>query len=311
MSVDVVIPVRNGEPFIAECLESIYQQTRSDFIGRILVINDGSTDKTAEVVKSFERKLPNLELFNINPSGLSAARNYGLSVASATNIAFLDSDDLWLARKIEFHADHLVSHPNCKFSFTMSLEFQSGSNDARQQGRNLATASFDSILLQDYRIYGSGSSVFANREFLVSSGGFKTSITFGEDWDLWLKLASKHLPCEISDPGTLIRVHPASMQRTKKIGDDRFSNSSIHFREWEEYPSIFAHPDFQSRAVRVLWAEFKRNLSFKFFFSNDLRNFHRANHEIVMSRMGLDRKHFFKLRLFALKVFDYLTARFK
>ncbi len=311
MNVDIVIPVRNGEIFIADCLESIFQQSRFDLINRVIVVNDGSTDNTAGVVARFADKLPNLELINIAPSGLSAARNLGLSVATATYVAFLDSDDMWLKRKIEYHVNHLINHPDCNFSFTLSLEFQDNPDVLLPQGTNQVPVSFDSILLQEYRIYGSGSSVFASRQFLSSSGGFNTSLSFGEDWDLWLKMALLQLPCEIPDYGTLIRIHSSSMQRMTKLSRNRFSNSDIHFREWENYPSIFSHPAFHSKVTRILWAEIRRNLDFNFLLSNDLRNFHHINHEKILNEIGLANKRFFKTRIFMMKILDFLTERFK
>lgn len=311
MSVDVVIPIRNGEVFIADCLESIHQQSRFDFINRILVINDGSTDKSAEVAEGFKSKLANLEVFTVEPIGLSGARNFGLAMASATHVAFLDCDDLWLQHKIKYHEEHLLAHPSCLFSFTASLQFQDGSNTTEPQGINIVSPTFESILLQKFRIYGSGSSVFANREFLISKGGFDETLTFGEDWDLWLRMAEEQLPCEIYSIGTKIRIHPSSMQRKKKIGDKRFLNSDIHFYEWEKYPSIFANRDFQSVAIGILWAEIRRNFNLKFVLGNDLHDFHRKRHRVALDKIGLFDTRFFKIKVFAKRVIKFSVTWYK
>lgn len=311
MNVDVVIPIRNGEVFIADCLESIHQQNRFDFINRILVINDGSTDKSAEIAEGFKSKLANLEVFTIEPIGLSGARNFGLAMASATHVAFLDCDDLWFQHKMKHHEEHLLAHPSCLFSFTASLQFQDGSNITEPQGLNVVSPTFESILLQQFRIYGSGSSVFSNREFLISKGGFDETLTYGEDWDLWLKLAVEQLPCEIQSTGTMIRVHPSSMQRKKKVGDKRFSNSEIHFYEWEKYPVIFANDDFQSVAIGILWAEIRRNFNLMFAFDNDLRDFHRMRHGVALAKLGLFDTRFFKIKVFTTRAINFFATRHK
>lgn len=306
-----MIPVRNGELFIADCLESIHQQSRFGFIDRILVINDGSTDKSAEIAEGFKGKLANLEVFTIEPIGLSGARNFGLAIASATHVAFLDCDDLWFQHKMKHHEEHLLAHPSCLFSFTASMQFQDGLNIMEPQGINVVSPTFESILLQQFRIYGSGSSVFSNREFLISKGGFDETLTYGEDWDLWLKLAEDQLPCEIHSIGTIIRIHPSSMQRKKKIGDKRFLNSEIHFYEWEKYPSIFANGDFQSVAIRILWAEIRRNFKLTFAFGNDLHNFHRMRHGVALTKLGLFDTRFFKIKVFAIRVINFSATWYK
>jgi glycosyltransferase involved in cell wall biosynthesis len=306
MSVDVIIPVRNGGKYILDCLESILKQSRFDFISRVIVVNDGSTDNTEEIVKSFKPKMNNLELFTTEPQGLSAARNFGLLRASACFVAFLDSDDLWHREKIAVHERHLLEHPTCVYSFSHSLEFLDGTDEFKIQGVNSVAPSFDAMLLQKYRIFGSGSSIFADREFLLSKSGFDESLQYGEDWDFWLKLATTQLPCELSVIGTLIRIHPRSMQNSQQKGAKRFLNSEIHFYEWEKYPEIQNSEYFPASVIMVLWAEIKKNLSFNFLFNNDLRDYHLASHLKILEKAGLGNARFFKFRIFVLRMLYFV-----
>lgn len=87
--VSIIIPVYNGENFIADCLNSILEQTYHDY--EIIVINDGSKDNTRQIVESFNNK--KIKLFNIENNGVSNARNYGIKMSNGEFILFIDADD--------------------------------------------------------------------------------------------------------------------------------------------------------------------------------------------------------------------------
>lgn len=293
MSVDIIIPVRNGAEYIGECLDSVLNQSAISLVSRILVINDGSEDNTIEIVEKFARQDRRVELHSTGPKGLSAARNYGLALSTSENIAFLDSDDLWISDKLETHFIHLTKHVGCLFSFTLASEFQTGSNVYRPQGFNALQPTFASILLQQFRIFGSGSSVFVNRPLAALKGGFDEGMNYGEDWDFWLRLAQRQLPCQLDQNCTLIRIHPLSMQRTKRIGDERFLNSSIHLHEWVKYPQIFQDPRFKDVALRILWADVRKNFGLGGLLSKDYCDYLFANYGSVMKKIGFRRNRLF------------------
>ena len=96
--VSVIIPSYNSEKYIGETLESVCAQTYSDF--EVLVMNDCSKDRTAEIVDMYARKDPRIQLINLpGNKGVSHARNQGVEKASGEWIAFLDSDDSLNCRK--------------------------------------------------------------------------------------------------------------------------------------------------------------------------------------------------------------------
>ena len=92
--VSIIIPVYNGEKFISKAIESALNQTYKPI--EIIVVDDGSTDKTEEIVKQY-----NVKYFYQDNSGPSTARNRGISIAKGEYIAFLDADDIYLPNKIE------------------------------------------------------------------------------------------------------------------------------------------------------------------------------------------------------------------
>lgn len=293
MSVDIIIPVRNGDAYIGDCLNSVLNQSAFSRISRIIVIDDGSEDSTVEIVGKFIGKNRLVEIHSTKPNGLSAARNYGLALSTSENIAFLDSDDLWIPDKIENHFNHLREHAGCLFSFTLASEFHNDPKIITSQGINAIDPTFDSILLQQFRIFGSGSSVFVNRSLALLKGGFDEGLKFGEDWDFWLKLAQNQLPCQLNENSTLIRLHPLSMQRTRRDGDDRFLNSSIHFHEWAKYPHIFQDSRFKDVAFRIMWADFRKNFGISKLFVTDYCNYLFLNYRSIMKMIGLPNNRMF------------------
>ena len=89
--ISIIIPVYNAEQYLEDCLLSISQQTFGDF--EILAVNDGSTDRSLEILKKYQEKEPRLKVFSQENKGVSAARNLGVEYAKGEYIIFLDSDD--------------------------------------------------------------------------------------------------------------------------------------------------------------------------------------------------------------------------
>ena len=94
--VSIIIPTRNREARIPAAIDSVLNQTQQNF--ELIVVDDGSTDATQEVLRAYGNRIACLR---IDPAGPSAARNRGIAAAQADLIAFLDSDDIWLPRKLE------------------------------------------------------------------------------------------------------------------------------------------------------------------------------------------------------------------
>jgi glycosyltransferase involved in cell wall biosynthesis len=93
--ISLIIPVYNVEQYLSDCFNSILTQPGDDI--EIIVINDGSTDKSPEICQSYARKDTRIKITNKKNEGLGYARNYGLEVASGEYVAFLDSDD-WISQ---------------------------------------------------------------------------------------------------------------------------------------------------------------------------------------------------------------------
>ena len=124
-SVSVIIPVYNGEAYLAEAIISILNQTVS--VASILVIDDGSTDHTSIIARSFDRLVNYIYQPN---QGAAAARNRGVASATGEFIAFLDADDLWLPDKLAQQIAALQADPQLDMIFSYIQHFYSPDLDS-------------------------------------------------------------------------------------------------------------------------------------------------------------------------------------
>lgn len=115
--VSVIIPVYNAERTIERVLDSVLGQTAFDEILEIIIINDGSTDNSEDVISRYCLDHPDIQIIYIRQtnSGVSSARNRGLEIARGEFVALLDSDDLWLANKIQRQLQILDERPDVVF----------------------------------------------------------------------------------------------------------------------------------------------------------------------------------------------------
>ena len=106
--VSVVIPTFNGGLLLTETLNSVFAQTFTDY--EVIVINDGSTDNTLELLKDYE---PRIRLISQENQGIGAARNRGIDESRGRYVALLDHDDLWLPGKLQTQVNFFKRHPEC------------------------------------------------------------------------------------------------------------------------------------------------------------------------------------------------------
>jgi glycosyltransferase involved in cell wall biosynthesis len=104
--ISVIVPAYNTSRTIAETLDSVLAQTFEDY--EVVVVDDGSPDDVAELVA---RSYPQVRLVRQENRGLAGARNTGIKEAKGEYVAFLDSDDVWLPRKLELQVEQIKTHP--------------------------------------------------------------------------------------------------------------------------------------------------------------------------------------------------------
>jgi glycosyltransferase involved in cell wall biosynthesis len=116
--VSVIIPVLNGEPYLREAIDSVACQSWTHT--EVVVIDDGSTDGTGELVR---REYPQVRYFHQAHAGIGAARNHGIDRAQGDLIAFLDADDYWIERKLARQIQVFVEQPGTEMVFAQIKQF--------------------------------------------------------------------------------------------------------------------------------------------------------------------------------------------
>jgi glycosyltransferase involved in cell wall biosynthesis len=199
--ISVVIPVYNGEKTIRETIESVLNQTFWDL--ELIVINDGSEDSTLEIVSNL--KDPRLKVFSYPNANQAVSRNRGISQASGEYISFIDADDLWTPDKLEAQLRALQENPQAAVAYSWT-DFIDESSHFLHTGSHLTVNgdAYANLLIVNF--LENGSNPLIRRQALTDVGGFEESLPPAEDWDLWLRLATRYHFVAVSSPQILYRV---------------------------------------------------------------------------------------------------------
>lgn len=204
--ISVVIPVFNGQNTIKETVESVLCQTFQDY--ELIIINDGSTDSTVEVILSISD--PRIKLFNYPNAGLSASRNRGVTHAKGEYISFIDADDLWTPDKLEKQLNKLQENPQAVLAYSWT-DYINESSKFLYSGSHITANGnvYEKLLLTNF--LENGSNPLIRRQVLTEVGGFDESLSAAEDWDMWLKLAIRYEFAAVPSTQILYRVSTRSM----------------------------------------------------------------------------------------------------
>lgn len=187
--VSVVIPLYNKEHYILKAVQSVLSQTISDF--ELIIVNDGSTDNSTDVVNSISDS--RIRLLNQKNSGVSVARNNGISAASADIVAFLDADDEWMPDFLETILHLNSEFPEAGVYGTGYAVFSSGERirenlwKPKSENRIIPSYFKDSVDA-GFPLFIT-SSYAAKKDALMQIGGYQTDFRAGQDHDLFSRLA--------------------------------------------------------------------------------------------------------------------------
>lgn len=231
-SVDVVIPVYNGALFIEKALRSVLEQDHPP--ARIIVVDDGSTDATAEIVRSVRGMVP-IRYFHKENGGLSSARNAGIRLCQSRFVAFLDADDEWypdkLSRQLALFRESSFPHlaaVYCRYDIIDEASALVDDAHIVEPDPENRGDIFRRILAANL-VTGSGSGILVLREALETVGLFDEKLSACEDWDMWLRLAKRYQFDYV--PGKLVKIrrHGLNMQKD----DTRmFVNTLTFYNKW-------------------------------------------------------------------------------
>jgi len=218
--VSIIIPTYNRVRFVGEAIESVLAQTFMDY--ELIIVDDGSTDDTKNILGKYGDRITCI--FQDN-EGVSLARNRGIKEATAGYLCFLDSDDLWMERKLEIQLDEMKKNSDFLISYTDEIWIRKGvrvnpKKKHRKYSGDLFEKSLELCII-------SPSSVMINRELLDKVGVFDEELEVCEDYDLWLRITKDFPVYFINQPLIVKRGGHSDQLSHKYWGNDRFRVRAI------------------------------------------------------------------------------------
>ena len=232
--VSAVIPAYNYGHFVTEAVKSALNQTYPNV--EVIVVDDGSTDGTADILKPFDSRIRYLYQAN---KGLSAARNTGIRAARGEWVAFLDADDLWHPSKTETQLKAISRDSRIGLIGSLPAASLPPQLEAAPRVRPLSVRDF----LVSIPTGPSGTMV--RRECFDRAGFFDEQLTSVEDRDMWLRVAASFKCVQVQSPCWWYRPHAGQMSRHAGRMHENYEKVLRKF--------FGQHPD-QRRLERLAWS---------------------------------------------------------
>ena len=270
-SIGVVIPTFDAADFLPEALESVLKQSRA--LDEIVVVDDGSTDDTEDVVRNFSQH--GVRYVKQSNQGSAAARNTGVRLLSTDYIAFLDTDDQWLPDKTAIQANILKHQPKVGIVSGDQIFWdpERSFRKVRKFSNQRSLVSFrDRLALMN--VIGNPSMVMIRRSHFDRVGLFNVNLRFGDDWDMWLRLAAISDIAFASEPVAIYRWHGQNQSRSheaaclsmyRQIARDAINRSLSTYKKPFAYPFLLRHTAMfmRYRAFRTVLGEFSRRIGLR------------------------------------------------
>ena len=258
--ISVIIPTYNAAAYIGEAMDSVFAQTYRDY--EIIVIDDGSTDETKELL---EQHYPTINYYYVENNGVSAARNLGIAKAQGEFIAFLDADDWWLPEKLEkqlvlFEVDKTLGLVLTENYFFTAVGLCGFTNKKRllMQGDIVKN-----IFLNSYAVT---STVMVRKSVFEQVGLFEEELSVAEDDNLWMRIGMNYDIALVDEKLAHYRITNGSLSRNI---DAVISGVGRQIEIMKErYPNLYDRLGLS--AVKKKYADL--------YFSEAYRDFSRGNY---------------------------------
>jgi glycosyltransferase involved in cell wall biosynthesis len=204
--VSVIIPVYNGERYLREAIQSVLGQDYRPL--EIIVVDDGSTDRSAEIARSYAEVR---YVFQEN-QGVSAARNAGIAMAGGEFLAFLDADGRWTANKLSVQVGYMFNHPEVQFTVAKARFFL-------QEGCAIPKG-FRKELLEGAHVCRTMETLMVRKGLFDRIGKLNTEFSVAEDVEWFARASDQNVPMAII-PEVLLqkRVHDANLSQNNDVNN--------------------------------------------------------------------------------------------
>ena len=217
--VSVIIPTYNRGWVVQEAIDSVLDQDFSDY--ELIVVDDGSNDNTREILGAYGKAITVLQQSN---RGVSAARNRGIAEAAGRLIAFLDSDDLWLPRKLTAQVKFFEENADAVINQTQEIWIRNGLRvNPKKRHHKFSGMIFERSLAL---CLVSPSAVMIKKSLFDAVGVFDEQLPACEDYDLWLRVSCRY-PVHLMDTPLIIKRGGHDDQLSKAAGLDKYRIQSL------------------------------------------------------------------------------------
>ncbi len=205
--ISIIMPVWNGEKFLAAAVDSVLAQTFRDF--ELLVIDDGSTDQTSEILQSYTD--PRLRVVRLDHAGIVVALNQGMALARADWVARLDADDVSEPRRLELQWQAVSRHPQAVLCHTAATFF--GEAGITPGAARLPRSRSFTALRLCYQCPIIHSSVLFKKAAALEAGGYLPEERHAEDFSLWGRMLEQGEFIGLPEKLVRFRLHVQSVSR--------------------------------------------------------------------------------------------------
>jgi glycosyltransferase involved in cell wall biosynthesis len=243
--VSVIIPAYNAGTYLAETVQSVLDQSYTDF--EIIICDDGSTDNTAAIARSFSDQ--RVKYKHQKNSGVSAARNYGAESASGIYLAFLDADDLFHRENLERKVSLMESNPALSLVFSDCDVIDSTSQPTGEKLIGKDTDIFENLLLWNGTVIPGPSSILITRAAFEKSGGFDPEFSTAADQNFFFRVAHKFNCRRIAETLTAYRKHGNNMHMNIEL----MERDHLKVYEKAEKAGMFTSDSFRKKCFANMY----------------------------------------------------------
>lgn len=196
--ISIVMSVYNGEKFISKAIESVLNQTYSNF--EFIILDDGSFDNSLNIIQEYSKRDSRIRIISKKNTGLTKSLNIGLNLACGQYIARIDSDDVWEKSKLAKQVQFLESYSN--YALIGSAYNEIDENDIIIKHNQTVLLTTTDSQIKERIVYCNPflhSAVLFRTEVLQSIGGYNEDFKYTQDYELWIRIMSKYKVANLSD----------------------------------------------------------------------------------------------------------------
>lgn len=297
----IIIPLYNKENAIEKTVESVFSQSYIDY--EIIIINDGSTDKSEEKVKAFSDE--RLKLISTENKGVSPARNLGIELANGKIIAFLDADDYWFPSHLENLYQLHNRFPEAGLLATNYQFYYSDKKIIQPVFEGIPTEKWSGIVADFFKSsvkfrLAWTSAVAAKKEVFEAVGNFDEKITLGagEDTDMWIRIALNYPVAFDNEVSAYYQMSTENRISLSRTTERQFSKLD-KFKE-EEKTNV---------SLKKFLDLYRSEFALKHKLAGDLKSFHFYYSSISKTNLHWKTKLLFKLPSFLLRILYKLKKK--